>query len=210
MIKVLIADDHPFIRSGVQMVLEPTPFHICAAVASGAEALGALAAADPEICIFDVTMPAPDGVATLKAMREAGDERPVVLLTAQIDDEQLVEAIDAGVNGVVGKEGAEDVLVDTLTRVLAGERVFTPELLARADRHAARRAEPSPFAALTPRERTIVARVMRGTRNREIAAELGITEGTVKVYLHGLYQKLGVDNRTELAVLALGRPEEFA
>jgi two-component system nitrate/nitrite response regulator NarP len=210
MTKVLIADDHPFMRTGVQAVLAPTSFRVVAAVASGAEALAAVAIEDPEICIFDVTMPAPDGVEALKAMRAAGDRRPVVLLTAQIDDQRLVEAIDAGVNGVVGKDGAEDVLVDALTRVMAGERVIGPDLMARAQQQAQRRSQPSPFAVLTPRERTIVALVMRGTRNREIAAELGITEGTVKVYLHALYQKLGIDNRTELAVLALRHPEEFA
>ena len=210
MTTVLIADDHPFIRTGVQAVLEPTPFRVVAAVGSGEEALGAIRALDPEICIFDVTMPPPDGVETLKTLRAAGDARAVVLLTAQIDDQRLLEAIDAGVNAIVGKEGAEDVLVDSLARVLAGERVIAPELMARARQQSDRRQSRSPFAALTPRERTIVALAMRGTRNREIAAELGITEGTVKVYLHALYQKLGIDNRTELAVLALQYPDEFA
>jgi len=208
MTTVLVADDHPFLRAGVQAVLEPTDFKVIAAVGSGQEALAALATHDPDVCIFDVTMPAPDGVETLKAMRQAGDRRPVVLLTAHIDDKRLVEAIAAGVNGVVSKDGAEDVLADSLQRVLAGEQVIPPELLARA--RAQEALAPSPFAVLTPRERTIVALAMRGTRNRDIAATLGITEGTVKVYLHALYQKLGVDNRTELAVLALKHPDEFA
>ena len=208
MTTVLVADDHPFLRAGVQAVLEPTDFKVIAAVGSGQEALAALATHDPDVCIFDVTMPAPDGVETLKAMRQAGDRRPVVLLTAHIDDKRLVEAIAAGVNGVVSKDGAEDVLADSLQRVLAGEQVIAPELLARA--RAQEALAPSPFAVLTPRERTIVALAMRGTRNRDIAATLGITEGMVKVYLHALYQKLGVDNRTELAVLALKHPDEFA
>jgi len=209
MTSVLVADDHPFIRTGVQAVLAPTDFDIVASVGSGAEALEAIGAHDPAICIFDVTMPAPDGVETLKHLRDGGDARPVILLTAQIDDKRLLDAIDAGVNGIVGKEGAEDVLVETLSRVLAGERVIAPDLMARAREQSARRRRPSPFAALTPRERTIVALAMRGTRNREIATQLGITEGTVKVYLHALYQKLNVDNRTELAVLAINHPEEF-
>lgn len=210
MTSVLVADDHPFIRTGVAAVLAPTAYRIVAAVGSGAEAQAAVARHDPEVCIFDVAMPAPDGVETLKAMRQAGDSRPVVLLTAQIDDRRLLEAIDAGVNGIVGKEGAEDVLVQTLDKVLAGERVIAPDLIERARLHSDRRRAPSPFVALTPRERTIVALAMRGTRNRDIAGELGITEGTVKVYLHALYQKLGVDNRTELAVLALSHPDEFS
>jgi two-component system nitrate/nitrite response regulator NarL len=191
-------------------VLEPTGFRIVAAAGSGAEALEAIKAHDPQICIFDVTMPAPDGVETLKRLRQSGDQRPVVLLTAHIDDQRLAEAIAAGVNGILSKDGAEDVLAEALEKVMAGETVIAPDLMARAKAQAERRSQPSPFAVLTPRERTIVALAMRGTRNREIAAELGITEGTVKVYLHALYQKLGVDNRTELAVLALKHPEEFA
>jgi two-component system nitrate/nitrite response regulator NarP len=210
MTTVLIADDHPFLRAGVQAVLEPSLFEVVAAVSSGEEALAAVKAHDPEICIFDVTMPAPDGVEALKLMRQAGDQRPVVLLTAHIDDQRLAEAVAAGVNGIVSKDGAETVLADSLTRVLAGEQVIAPDLLDRAKQQAARRSKPSPFAVLTPRERTIVALVMRGARNRDIAAQLGITEGTVKVYLHALYQKLSVENRTELAVLALKHPEEFA
>jgi len=210
MTTVLIADDHPFLRAGVQAVLEPSQFEVAAAVSSGEEALAAVKAHDPEICIFDVTMPAPDGVEALKLMRQAGDQRPVVLLTAHIDDQRLTEAVAAGVNGIVSKDGAETVLADSLTRVLAGEQMIAPDLLARARQQADRRSKPSPFAVLTPRERTIVALVMRGARNRDIAAQLGITEGTVKVYLHALYQKLSVENRTELAVLALKHPEEFA
>lgn len=210
MTTVLIADDHPFLRAGVQAVLEPGSFKVVAAVSSGEEALAAVEAHDPDICIFDVTMPAPDGVETLRIMRQAGDKRPVVLLTAHIDDQRLADAIAAGVNGVVSKDGAETVLAESLTRVLAGEQVIAPDLLARAEQQVARRSRPSPFAVLTPRERTIVALAMRGARNRDIAAQLGITEGTVKVYLHALYQKLGVDNRTELAVLALKHPEEFS
>lgn len=203
MIPVLIADDHAFIRAGVEAVLRSTEYHIVAAVGSGAEALDAVREFDPAICVFDVAMPDGDGIATLQALRQAGDQRPVVLLTAQIDDSRLLDALDAGVNGIVGKEGAEETLAATLATVLAGRKAIAPEFLARALQEKARRKIPSPFAALTPREKTIVTFIARGHRNRDIATELGITEGTVKVYLHSLYQKLAIENRTELAVLAL-------
>lgn len=208
MTSVLLADDHAFIRAGVEAVLAGSPYEIVAAVGSGAEALEAVAATDPDICVFDVTMPDGDGVETLRAMRDAGDRRPVILLTAHIDDARLLEALGAEVNGIVGKEGAEETLIDTIEAVLAGKRAIAPDLLARAEAEAARRRIPSPFAVLTPREKTIVAYIAQGLRNRDIAAKLGITEGTVKVYLHSLYQKLGIDNRTELAVLALRHPGE--
>ena len=203
MTSVLIADDHAFIRSGVEAVLAATAFRVVAAVESGRAALAAIADLAPDICVFDVAMPDGDGIATLQKMRAAGDMRPVILLTAQLDDRRLVDAIDAGVNGLVGKDGAEDVLVATLATVIAGGRAIAPELLARAAEERARREAPSPLDALNPREKTIVSLIAQGQRNRDIAAALGITEGTIKVYLHALYQKLGVENRTELAVLAL-------
>ena len=203
MTSVLIADDHAFIRSGVEAVLAATAFRVVAAVESGRAALAAIADLAPDICVFDVAMPDGDGIATLQKMRAAGDMRPVILLTAQLDDRRLVDAIDAGVNGIVGKDGAEDVLVATLATVIAGGRAIAPELLARAAEERARREAPSPLDALNPREKTIVSLIAQGQRNRDIAAALGITEGTIKVYLHALYQKLGVENHTELAVLAL-------
>ena len=203
MISVLIADDHAFIRAGVEAVLRMTEYRIVAAVGSGAEALDAVREHDPAVCVFDVAMPDGDGIETLLALRRAGDDRPVVLLTAHIDDSRLLDAIDGGVNGIVGKEGAEETLCATLAAVLEGRKAIAPEFLARARQEEARRKIPSPFAALTPREKTIVAFIARGYRNRDIAGELGITEGTVKVYLHSLYQKLTIENRTELAVLAL-------
>jgi len=203
MTSVLLADDHAFIRAGVEAVLAHTAYSMIAAVGSGEEALEAVAAHDPDVCVFDVTMPGMDGVQALQALRRRGDGRPVVLLTAQIDDNRLLDALEAEVNGIVTKEGAEETLLQTLDAVLAGQRVISPELAERARQEAARRTIPSPFAGLTPRERTIVSFVARGLRNRDIASELGITEGTVKVYLHALYQKLGIENRTELAILVL-------
>jgi len=210
MISVLLADDHAFIRAGVEAVLADTDYRIVAAVGNGREALAAVREHDPKVCVFDVTMPEVDGVEALKALRRAGDTRPVILLTAHIDDRRLLDAIDAGVNGIVGKEGAEDTLADTLGMVLSGRKAIAPELAERARKEAARRKTPSPLAALTRRERTIVSFIAQGYRNRDIAAELGITEGTVKVYLHALYQKLGIENRTELAVLALQHRDELA
>jgi len=146
----------------------------------------------------------------LECLRADGDERPVVLLTAQIDDSRLLDAIEAGVNAIITKEGAEESLVTTLAMVVEGQTVIAPELRARARDEAARRKIPSPFATLTRRERTIVNYVAQGLRNRDIANELGITEGTVKVYLHSLYQKLGIENRTELAVLVLKHGPDLA
>lgn len=209
MTTVLIADDHAFIRTGVEAVLAAADFQVVAAVGSGNAALAAIETLQPDLCIFDVAMAEGNGVATLQTLRRGGDKRPVVLLTAQIDDRLLADAIDAGVNGIVSKEGAEDLLLETLDKVLAGKSAIAEPLLERAQAERARRLRPSPLASLTPRERTLVRLIAQGQRNRDIAQSLGITEGTIKVYLHALYQKLGLDNRTELAVLALQHRDDL-
>jgi two-component system nitrate/nitrite response regulator NarP len=202
---VLIADDHAFIRTGIEAVLRGSSFEVVAMCADGSEALAKVEELDPGICIFDIRMPGTDGVAALEALRARGDRRPVILLTADLEDAHLLAAVRAGVNGLVLKEGAEDTLLKCLESVAAGRRAVPSELLERALDLSLADKVPDPFDSLAPREAEIVVHVGRGLRNRDIGEALGMTEGTVKVYLHTIYQKLGVENRTELAILALER-----
>lgn len=204
MTSVLLADDHPFLRAGVEAMLRGSRYQIVATVASGEAALEAIAAHDPAICLLDVRMPGLGGVEVLEKLRAMRDRRPVVLLTAGIDDAALVTAVRAGVNGIVLKDSAAAELIACLDAVERGERAIPPELLQRALDLSLQGSTKS-LGSLAPRERQIASLVARGMRNREIAEEIGMTEGTVKVYLHAIYQKLGIDNRTELALLAHGR-----
>jgi two-component system nitrate/nitrite response regulator NarP len=209
MTRVLLADDHPFMRTGVEAVLRGTAYELVAAAANGQAALEAIAEFDPAICILDVRMPELTGLEVLERLRSAGDRRPVVLLTADLEDSDLLAAVRRGVNGIVLKDGAEDELVACLDTVTAGGRAIPPDLLQRALDLSLTGAGDS-LSALAPREREIAALVGKGMRNRDIAAALGMTEGTVKMYLHTIYQKLGIENRTELALLAHGRPRSGA
>lgn len=202
MTTVLLADDHPFMRTGVESVLRGSRFQIVAMANDGEEALTAVARHNPQICIFDVRMPKRSGVDALQTMREAGDNRPVVLLTAALEDHSLLTAVRAGVNGIVLKDGAEDALVQALEMVERGEKAIPPRLLQRALDLSLSGGKADPLAPLAPREKQIAAHVGRGLRNREIADALAMSEGTVKVYLHTIYQKLGIKNRTELALIA--------
>ena len=202
MVAVLLADDHPFMRAGVEAVLRGTRFEIVATANDGDEALAAIDQHDPAICIFDVRMPNRNGVEALQALREKGDSRPVVLLTAGLEDHMLLGAVRAGVNGIVLKDGAEDALLDALDKVEGGQRSIPQPLLQRALDLSLSGGKTDPLATLAPRERQIAAQVGRGLRNREIADTLAMSEGTVKVYLHTIYQKLGIKNRTELALIS--------
>lgn len=203
MIPVLVADDHGFIRAGVEAVLRGTRFAVVAATASGEETLDAIKTHDPAIVLLDINMPGMDGVQTLEALRGRGDTRPVVLLTAEINDRQLIAVMRAGVEGIISKDGGEDALIGVLEKVHSGHKAIEPSFLQRALDLSLKPDVHGPLSKLNPRERNITSLVARGMRNRDIGAELGIGEGTVKVYLHTIYQKLGIDNRTELALLAV-------
>jgi len=202
MVSVLLADDHPFMRAGVEAVLRGTRYNLIATANDGDEALAEITRQNPDICIFDVRMPKRSGVEALEALRHKGDMRPVVLLTAELGDFALLTAVKAGVNGIVLKDGAEDALVGALDKVSAGEKAIPQRLLQRALDLSLAGDRADPLGGLAPRERQIAAQVGRGLRNREIADALAMSEGTVKVYLHTIYQKLGIKNRTELALIA--------
>lgn len=203
-VRILIADDHPIIVAGVEALLRGSDYSVVAQARDGAELLDAIGTARPDILIVDVQMPERSGIDVLRILRSRGDQRPVILLTASLDDFRLIEAIQLGVNGIVLKEGAHHLLFDCLDVVRSGGRWIDRALMDRALDRAL--ADPSTregaFAALTTRERAVVSLVAQGRRNKEIAAELGITEGTVKVYLHRIYERIGVTNRTELALWA--------
>lgn len=205
MTRLLVADDHPFIIAGIEAILRDSGFDIVAKVGDGQLALDALPRVRPDILLLDVAMPRRTGVDVLRTLRSKGDSRPVVLLTASLDDFLLLEALQLEVNGIVLKESAQDCLLDCLSAVRAGRRWIEQALLQKAlTLKTNGAAATDPLALVTPRERAIVELVAQGLRNRDIAAELGMTEGTVKVYLHRIYEKLQVSNRTELAIRARG------
>ena len=202
MTRVLIADDHPLMLSGIEAVLRGTRHQVVAKVADGDAVLDGLEAARPDILVLDIKMPGRTGIEVLRTLRAARDERLVVLLTADIDDRSLLEAVRLGVNGIILKEGAETQILACLDQVAAGGRWIDPNLLQRAlDLAAGGAPSAGPLARLTAREREIARLVGEGLRNREIGDALGLTEGTVKVCLHRIYEKIGIANRTELALL---------
>ena len=199
-VPVVLADDHPFIRGGVASVLAGSGFELVAAVGTGAEALAAIARLDPAIAILDIRMPDGNGIEVLQALRSRGDGRPVVLLTADLEDKALLAALDAGVEGIVLKHGGESQLIDCLTAVNLGGRWIPEAIMAQAERVREDRAN-SPFRRLTPREAEMARMVAQNLRNRDIAERVGMTEGAVKFALHAVFRKLEVTTRTELALL---------
>lgn len=202
-VPILVADDHGFIRAGVEAVLQGSRFVVVAGAASGEETLDAIRDHDPDIVLLDLNMPGRGGVIVLETLRARGDRRKVVVLTAEVGDQDLARLIAAGVEGIVFKDGAEDALIEVLETVARGGRVIDPALLDRVRAAALKPRAVRLSEVLTPREWLMATLVARGLRNRDIGQQMSIGEGTVKVYLHAIYQKLDIDNRTELALLAV-------
>ena len=199
--RLLLADDHPMIRNAIEMLLRDTGFEIVGMTGTGQSTLEAMERLKPDIVLLDIQMPGGTGIEVLRRLRSARSAAKVVLLTAAIDDGALLEARALKVQGIVLKNSDPAFLLDCLESVAAGRSWLDPELKARARQLAAApsRGRPVPLA---PRERELIAFVAKGLRNREIAEQLGVTEGTVKVYLHAIFEKLGIGNRTELAIRA--------
>jgi two-component system, NarL family, nitrate/nitrite response regulator NarL len=196
--RILLADDHPMIQSAVGAMILGSGYELVATARSGSEALQAIGRCDPEIVLLDIQMPEGNGLDVLRKLRANGDDRPVVLLTASMDDGDFAEALSLKVDGVLLKTSDPALLLDCLDSVRAGEEWIDPQL-----RSSSATATPQGAKTLlSPREFELVSLVREGMRNREIAEQLGITESTVKAYLHGVFGKTGVTNRTELAIRA--------
>ena len=201
--KILIADDHPMIRTAIEVLLRDTGLTIVGNATTGEEALRAIDELKPDVLLLDVQMPEGSGMDVLRAVRGEGSRLRVVLLTAGIEDPSLMEAQALKVDGMVLKNSDPAYLIECLDAVRAGRNWIDPELRERIAELTAN--APPERPALAPRERELIKCVRQGLRNREIAAQLGVTEGTIKVYLHNVFDKLGVKNRTELAI----RADEF-
>jgi len=198
MTRVLLADDHPMIQAALEAMLAGTEYALVATAGTGSETLKLIGSENPEIVILDIQMPDGTGLDVLRALRSAGDDRPVVLLTASIEGSDFSEALSLSVDGVLLKSSDPALLIHCLDSVRAGEEWIDQNL----ERPSETGLQGERRVSLTPREFDLVRLVRQGLRNREIADRLGITEGTVKVYLHSVFEKTGVSNRTELAIRA--------
>jgi two-component system nitrate/nitrite response regulator NarP len=187
------------IGAALDMLLRGSSYELLGRARSVAEANREIARHKPDLVLLDVNLPDGSGLDVLRRISRARFRPAVILLTAGMDDSQLLNAADLNPDGMVLKTSDPGLLTECMDAVIAGARWIDPEILDRTRRAQERAASAPP---LTRRERELIELVRQGLRNRDIAAELGVTEGTVKVYLHAIFDKLQVDNRTELALRA--------
>jgi DNA-binding NarL/FixJ family response regulator len=200
-IRLVLADDHPLILHGLGLFLrQESDFEVLACCQDGLETLRAVRQLRPDVLILDLLMPGKSGLAILREIHEADLPTRVVVLTAAMDEDALIEAMRLGVSGVVLKEMTVPLLIQCIRKVYAGDQWLERGLIGRAIEKMLRREAGAREVAkiLTPREIEIVRLAASGLRNKEIAESLAISEGTVKIHLHRSYEKLNIDNRIAL------------
>ena len=201
MIDLVIADDHPIVLAGLENLFRrERDFRVAASCVDGIDALHAIDIHQPNVAVLDLHMPRMDGLAVLRQMQRNKAATRAVLLAAVIDDDDLLEAVDLGVSGVVLKEMAPALFVQCVREVHAGGRWLEKRSVTQALDKRMRRQEGmrDMVKVLTARELEIAGAVASGLRNKEIAEKLRIAEGTVKIHLHGIYEKLAIDGRMAL------------
>jgi DNA-binding NarL/FixJ family response regulator len=202
-IRLVIADDHPIVLQGLQRLFESyKEFQVLQSCEDGQKAIAAVRTLKPDILLLDLRMPGHDGLDVLRSLSEEKLECRAVLLTAAATDDQVIEALRLGVKGIVLKESAPETLLDCVRRVHAGEQWIDRDTMSRALDRMLRQESAGRESGLTPREIEIVRMIGQGLRNRGIGERLFISEGTVKIHLHHIYEKLGLAGRLELVLYA--------
>ena len=200
--RIVVVDDHLIVLDGLRRLIEAeSGWQVVAACRTAAEALEVVSTRTVDLVVADLRMPEMNGLDLVRRLRIDRPELACVILTADISDQELAEAMRNGVRGIVLKEQAPRALVECIRTVLAGRTpVVDQGLSAAIDRIGERDIERrSIMQKLTPRELEISRLAAAGLRSREIAVRLGIAPGTVKLHLHSVYSKLNITTRVELA-----------
>ncbi|HEU5031238.1 MAG TPA: response regulator transcription factor [Spirillospora sp.] len=206
-ITLLIADDHPVVRDGLRGIFTGEPgFEVLAEAADGAEAVRLAEALRPDVVLMDLRMPGTDGVTAITRMAERGLPARVLVLTTYDTDSDVLPAIEAGATGYLLKDALQDELFRAVRAAARGESVLSPSvatrLMNRMRTAAARPAASRGDDPLSPRELEVLGLIARGSTNREAAAQLFISEATVKTHLLHIYGKLGVNDRAAAVAAA--------
>jgi DNA-binding NarL/FixJ family response regulator len=201
-IGVLIVDDHPVVRDGLRGMLAADPgFTVVGEAATGVEAVTVAAALRPDVVLMDLRMPVMDGVSAIAALREQGVAARVLVLTTYDTDRDVVPAIEAGATGYLLKDAPREELFRAIRAAFRGEAVLSPSVATRLMGQLRMPAQEP----LSQRELEVLRLISQGTTNREAAAQLFISEATVKTHLLHIYAKLGVKDRAAAVAEAFSR-----
>ena len=211
-IRILIADDHAVFRYGLRTLLESEPgFTVVGEAVDGSEVAKLTSALKPAVLMLDLAMPGLTGIQVLRELASSEGNVRTIVLTAAIEEKQIVEALQLGARGILLKDAAIQLVTKCIGKVLAGEYWVGREAVTSLvdylhglKRSTERTTQPS-LPKFTPREQEIISAILTGCVNKEIAANLSISEDTVKRHLSNIFAKAGVSNRLELAIWSMNK-----
>ena len=199
---VVIADRHPVVLQGLTNVLSAeSGFKVVACCSDGTDCIEAIRSLVPDIAILDISLPGLTGLEILTIANFESLPTRLVFFTASVEDREMIVSAAAGAYGVILKDVAVEILVQSLREIADGQRLLPLPTVPREQGNVANR--ENVLTVLTERERQIMRLVSGGLSNKEIGRQLNITDGTIKQHLHHIYQKLEISNRTVLAVFVL-------
>ena len=202
MIRILVADDHPVVRDGLVAILSTqADFAVVGEAGDGATALAQVHATQPDVLLLDLAMPSVDGVAVLQHLGQTNSPTRVLVFTAFDTDERILGAIRAGAQGYLLKGAPRDELFSAIRTIHAGGSTLQPIIASKL----MRQVQTPTIVALSERETAVLRPIAAGLPNKLIAAELSITQRTVKFHVSAILAKLGAHNRTEAVALARSR-----
>ncbi len=206
-IHILIVDDHPVVRDGLRSMLSTQPdFQVVGEAVNGVEAVQLAARLKPDVILLDLEMPDLDGVSALAQVRATDPQARVIIVTAYDTDERIVQAVVAGAQGYLLKGAPREEIFRAIRVVNEGGSLLQPIVASKLMRHMSDQASQSAGTDnLTPRELEVLGLLAQGKSNKQIAAELVITERTTKFHVSSILSKLEAANRTEAAKIALQR-----
>jgi DNA-binding NarL/FixJ family response regulator len=206
--RILVADDHPIVRSGLKTVLDAQPdLQVVAEAADGAEAVKKALAEDVDLAILDVAMPKRTGIQAAAELHRRKPELRLLMLSMYDSEQFLYESLKAGASGYVLKSDADHDLVDACRQTMRGQSFLYPSAVASLVRDYVERGHPEsePFEILTPRELQVLKLIAEAHTSKEIAAELVISVKTVERHRQNILDKLGMSDRVELTRYAIRR-----
>ena len=203
-ISVLIVDDHPVVRQGLRALLEVQDgIEVAGEAGDGAAALALAAELTPDVVLLDLKLPGMDGVAVLTELKARDSKARVLVLTSATEPASASLALRSGAAGGVYKDVDPDALVRAIRSVHDGHLLLAPEAAGSLVRTAGGWNPADGLDALTSREREVLAEIAKGRSNREIARALNVSEKTVKAHVSSVLAKLGVQDRTQAALVAV-------
>ena len=206
MIRVFLVDDHEIVRRGIaELLASENDIEVIGEAGTAAQARSRIAATLPDVVLLDVRLPDGSGIDVCRDVRSQNPQVKCLILTAYDDDEALSAAVIAGASGYVLKDVRGSGLVDSLRKVAGGRSLLDPRLARKVIERIHTRTDTDPrLGSLTARETQILSLIAGGLTNRQIGTELSLAEKTVKNYVSGLLAKLGLQRRTQAAILHLG------